>query len=73
MSKDDELFPSNIRDLFTEFGVKNETELEEKLNAESTTIPCCKCKQETPIGDLRFPRGEPLCVICIQKIMEKYT
>lgn len=54
----------NAFTLCSEFGVKNETELYNKLVRESETIPCIICRKEITIGKIQFIDGNPYCPCC---------
>jgi len=53
-----------ISDLYSEYNVKTEKELLNKLVVDSLTIPCIHCKKEYPIEQLKFPNGDPVCIYC---------
>ena len=52
---------TKMQELFSEFGVHNKNELNEKLFSESLTIPCIICKKEFLYDELVFIDGDPYC------------
>lgn len=54
----------NVQDLLKEYGVQTEQELQEKLMAESLTLPCIYCRIEYPIEKLMFLGDDPVCPNC---------
>jgi hypothetical protein len=63
---------NRFKDLFKEFGVRNETELSDLLVKESYTLPCQGgCNREIPIENIVFVNGEPWCRNCLEDNGEK--
>jgi hypothetical protein len=52
---------TKMQELFSEFGVHSENELNDKLICESFTIPCIICKKEFLYDELVFIEGDPYC------------
>ena len=52
---------SKFKKIFTVFDVKDEKELEKKLDNESKTLTCIKCKKEFLIESMRYIDGDPYC------------
>jgi hypothetical protein len=70
-NSDTEDYSNFSRTLFSQFHVKTEDELAQKLFKESETIPCRCCHRERHIDLLRFNReGDPICVFCLADLRE---
>jgi len=55
---------NNVVELFREYNVFDEQELNEKLVRESQHIPCVYCCREFPVDKLVFLDGDPYCPRC---------
>lgn len=47
--------------LFDEFGVKDEEQLLQVLDAESHSLRCINCGTDRPFDDIVFVDGDPYC------------
>jgi len=55
----------SFANLFGEFGVTTEKELQEKLSKDSQLIPCICCGKQFPIEKIRIINCNPYCLNCI--------
>jgi CCR4-NOT transcriptional regulation complex NOT5 subunit len=53
------------QELFVEFGVSSEDQLEKLLYQDAMKIPCIYCKREFEADKLFYPNDDPVCKDCL--------
>ena len=65
MGKSKNMNWNNVVELFREYKVYDEQELNEKLAKESRYVPCVDCCRDVPVEKVVFIDGDPYCPRCV--------